>query len=111
MKCVLLSSLDRLAQGGITAEQFRALDALRLEIAPPDGRRGPVWIVADRRTPRHLAVRARRRARLGDGPRARGRRRGHPLVRTGFAVLADASLEPGLEWVAGTLRCGPCSRS
>ncbi len=98
----LLTSLDRLAQGGISAEQFRALDALRVEVEPRSG-----------------VVDALDVADLEDelSTWMSGHGVGHDwviapaLAAAGVdvawcqrvsAVLDDAAMEPGLEWVAST---------
>jgi signal transduction histidine kinase len=98
----LLSALDRLAQGGITAEQFRALDSLRLEVEPRVG-----------------VVDALDVADLEDelSTWLSGHGVGHdwllapPLAAAGVdvdwcqrvsVVLDDDALEPGMEWVGST---------
>ena len=98
----LLSSLGRLAQGEISAQQFTALDALRREIEPPAVVSDPLaladhqealssWLtshgIADVRIAPPLAAAG---ADLGWCERA-------------AAVLPGPALEPGLEWVASTL--------
>jgi signal transduction histidine kinase len=98
----LLSSLSRLAQGEISAQQFTALDALRREIEPWTVVSDPLAL-AD-----HQEVLSSWLARHGIAsvwiaP---------PLAAAGVdlgwceraaAVLPGPALEPGLEWVASTL--------
>ena len=98
----LLSSLNRLAEGGLSAEQFAALDALRRELQPR---------VAD---PDPL-VRADREQALSSWLTRHGIERAWtivpPLAAGGVdpawleraaTVLGGSALEPGLEWVAST---------
>ena len=99
----LLAALGKLAGGGITADQFSALDALRLELRPATS----VPERAGRRRPRGraspLAGGSRHRARVAGGA-APGRRRGtRGLVRAGSrAACPTQALDPGLRWVAST---------
>jgi signal transduction histidine kinase len=99
----LLASLGRLARGGISAEQFTALDALRREVAPQPGRLGPLAL-ADREDD------------LSTWLVAHGVERdwliAPPLAAAGLdvtwceraaALLDEASLEPALEWVASSM--------
>jgi signal transduction histidine kinase len=100
----LLSSLGRLARNEISAQQFTALDALRLEIEPRVGAVPDPLDMADREEAlsswltRHGVVREWIVA--------------PPLAAAGVdvawceraaAVLEGSALEPGLEWVASTL--------
>jgi signal transduction histidine kinase len=99
----LLASLGRLAQDQISAQQFRALDALRLEIEPPAAGLDPLE-VSD-----HEEVLSAWLARHGVG---RQWVIAPPLAAAGVdlawcervaALLGGGGLEPGLEWVASTL--------
>ena len=94
----VLASLARLAAGGITAEQYTALDGLRLEVSGEGS--GLVGLVARRPRGRavRLAHRPRRRPRLGDRPGARGGRRRRRLVRAarGGAARGLARPRPGV---------------
>ena len=100
----LLSSLGRLARNEISAQQFTALDALRLEIEPRVAAVPDPLEVADREEAlsswltRHGVVREWIVA--------------PPLAAAGVdvawceraaTVLEGSALEPGLEWVASTL--------
>jgi signal transduction histidine kinase len=98
----LLSSLDRLAHGELSAEQFAALDALRRELQPR---------VAD---PDPL-VRADREQALSSWLTRHGIEREWTIVPSLAAagvdlawleraatVLEGSALQPGLEWVAST---------
>jgi signal transduction histidine kinase len=98
----LLSSLSRLAAHGITADQYQALDELRLAVPRPTTR------------PDALAT-ARREDELIDWMGRHGVERDWAVAPSLAAhgvdvawlekmddLLGDA-LEPGLEWVAGTL--------
>jgi len=99
----LLSSLGRLAQGPISAEQFIALDTLRREIEPQPSSMEPL-AVADREDA------------LSDWLIGHGVERdwliAPPLAAAGVdiawceraaALLDEAPLEAGLEWVASSL--------
>jgi signal transduction histidine kinase len=99
----LLSSLNRLADGEISALQFSALDALRREIVPPAVSPDPLALADDEDALSSWLV-------------SHGVERdwliAPPLAAAGVdlawcdrvaAVLADGALEPGLEWVASTL--------
>jgi signal transduction histidine kinase len=98
----LLGSLARLAHDEISAQQFAALDELRLELSPA----GPPLDALDR---------ADREADLSAWLGRHGVQRdwliAGPLVAAGVdidwceragALLTGDSLEPGLEWVAST---------
>jgi signal transduction histidine kinase len=99
---VLRSSVGRLADGELSAEQFAALDALRREIQPPPAESDPL-------------DRADREQALSSWLSAHGVAHAWtvapPLAAAGVdlawceraaSVLAGAALEPGLEWVAST---------
>ena len=99
----LLSSLGRLAEGPISAEQFIALDTLRREIEPQSSSMEPL-AVADREDA------------LSDWLIGHGVERdwliAPPLAAAGVdiawceraaALLDEAPLEAGLEWVASSL--------
>jgi signal transduction histidine kinase len=99
----LLSSLVRLAEQALPAEQFVALDALRREAGDRSAPSGPLAL-------------ADREAELSDWLDDRGvpgAWRIAPALAAGgvdldwceraAAVLAGGTLEPGLEWVASTL--------
>ena len=99
----LLSSLGRLAEGPISAEQFIALDTLRREIEPQPSSMEPL-AVADREDA------------LSDWLIGHGVERdwliAPPLAAAGVdiawceraaALLDEAPLEAGLEWVASSL--------
>jgi signal transduction histidine kinase len=99
---ILLSSLGRLAQGEISAQQFTALDALRREIEPRTVVSDPLEL-AD-----HQEALSSWLARHGIA----GVWIAPPLAAAGAdigwceraaAVLPGPSLEPGLQWVASTL--------
>jgi signal transduction histidine kinase len=98
----LLSSLGQLALRGITADQFQALDGLRLSIAPQAGPREALAI-ADREeaVARWLARHGVRRGWLIASPLAAA---GADVAwcERAAALLPGPSLEPGLEWVAST---------
>jgi signal transduction histidine kinase len=100
---LLLSALNRLAAGSISAEQFVALDSLRREIGPPPAVVDPPAV-------------ARREEVLSDWLERRGIEAdwliAPPLALAGVdvpwcdrvaGVLDGAELEAGLQWVAGTL--------
>jgi signal transduction histidine kinase len=99
----LLASLDRLARGQLSATQFSALDALRLEIRPPATLPDPLamadledeissWLGSHGVEQEWLLAPALATA-------------GVDLAWCDRAadVLGEANLEPGLEWVASTL--------
>jgi signal transduction histidine kinase len=98
----LLSSLERLARGEISAAQFVALDALRREIRPPAGPPDPLAL-ADREE--ELS------AWLADHHVGRDWVLAPPLAAAGVdttwcrraAEILGGALEPGLEWVTNTL--------
>jgi signal transduction histidine kinase len=99
----LFASLGRLAQAQISAQQFQALDALRLEIEPPATGLDPLD-VSD-----HEGVLSGWLTRHGVD---REWVVAPPLAAAGVdlawceraaALLDSGGLEPGLEWVAGTL--------
>ena len=98
----LLSSLGRLVDGELSAEQFAALDALRREVEPLTADPDPL-------------VRADREQALSSWLTRRGIVRewtiAPPLAAAGVdlvwcaraaTVLEGSALEPGLEWVAST---------
>ena len=98
----LLVSLNRLARGGLSAEQFSALDALRCELQPQAADPDPL-------------VRADRQQALSSWLTHHGVERewtiAPALAAAGVdpawceraaTVLDGATLEPGLEWVAST---------
>jgi len=100
---VLLSSLARLAHDDITAQQFAALDELRLEVEPGTADPDPL-------------VRADQEQELSTWLTRHGVERGWdlapPLAAAGVdqawcaraeAALGGQGLGPGLEWVASTL--------
>jgi signal transduction histidine kinase len=99
----LLSCLARLAGGDISAQQFTALDALRREIEP-DGLAHSPLALADQEDALS--------AWLSQHGIAREWTISEPLAAAGVdldwceraaATLDGPALEPGLEWVAGTL--------
>jgi len=99
----VLSSLRRLAAEVITAQQFAALDALRLEVASRPNISAPM-LVADRED--ELSAWLSGRGVERDWVLAA------PLARAGAdaawcerlaGVLGDAALGAGLEWVVSTL--------
>ena len=102
----LLGALGELAEGDISAKQFRELDALRLEIAPPTS------------PPDALALADQEDALsswLGKHGVERDWVIAPPLAAAGVGVawceraaevLGESALEPGLEWVASTLSAG-----
>ena len=98
----LLSSLGRLAQGEISAQQFIALDALRREIVPRTVVSDPL-AQADHQEALSSWLTSRGIAGVWIAP---------PLAAAGAdlgwceraaAELPGPALEPGLEWVASTL--------
>jgi signal transduction histidine kinase len=100
---ILMSSLGRLAAGAISADQFVALDALRLEIAPKSTA-DSAMAIADREDT--LSTWLSRHGVEQDWVIA------PPLAAAGVdiawceraATLLDGgALEPGLTWVASTL--------
>ena len=109
----LLASLVELAERSLPAEQFIALDALRREIAPPEPP-GAASIARGRRS-RGGARRLAGRATASRTPGA-SRRRSRPPASTspgasGSTTSSTAStLEPGLDWVAGTLSTTDAAR-
>ncbi|MGB9375923.1 MAG: ATP-binding protein [Mycobacteriales bacterium] len=99
----LLSTLRRLAEGRISAEQFTALDALRLDIEPRPGAPDPLALADDEEA---LS------AWLGEHGVERDWLIAAPLAAAGVdvdwceraaGVLPGGALEAGLEWVASTL--------
>ena len=97
----LLSSLGRLAQGEITAQQFTALDALRRELEPRSAVSDPLAL-ADRQEALSWWLTSHGIVGRGIAP---------PLTAAGAdlgwceraaGVLPGPALEPGLEWVAST---------
>jgi len=99
---VLCTSLRRLAQGNISADQFRALDALSREIGPGPAVHDPL-AVADREE--ELSTWLRRHGVTRDWAIA------PPLAAAGVdlawceraaAILEAPTLEPGLAWMAST---------
>jgi signal transduction histidine kinase len=98
----LLSSLGRLAQGEISAQQFTALDALRREIEHSAVLSDPL-VLADHQEALSSWLTSHGIAGVWIAP---------PLAAAGAdlgwceraaAVLPGLALEPGLEWVASTL--------
>jgi signal transduction histidine kinase len=99
----LLTSVPRLAAGSLTVQQYGSLDELRRQIAPAAAPVEPV-LVADREDALSEW--------LADHGVVRDWAIAPVLAAAGVdvawcdraaAVLGDAGLEPGLEWVAGTL--------
>jgi len=97
----LLSSLGRLAQGKITAQQFTALDALRRELKPRPAVSDPLAL-ADHQEALSWWLTRHGIAGVWIAP---------PLTAAGAdlgwceraaGVLPGPALEPGLEWVAST---------
>ena len=97
----LLSSLGRLAQGEITAQQFTALDTLRRELKPRPAVSDPLAL-ADHQEALSWWLTSHGIVGRGIAP---------PLTAAGAdlgwceraaAVLPGPALEPGLEWVAST---------
>src|SRR6266508_2424665 len=99
----LLSALRRLADGDISAAQFGGLDDLRLEIEPGMAGLDPL-VMADNENAiaSWLARHDVERDWLIAPPLAAA---GADLAwcERAAALLGDAALEPGLEWVASTL--------
>ncbi|MDP9220135.1 MAG: ATP-binding protein [Actinomycetota bacterium] len=98
----LLSSLGRLAQGDISAEQFSAVDALRHEIEPRAGVLDPLATADLEEDLSSWLTRHGVDSEWVIGP---------PLAAAGVdlawceraaRVLPGPALQPGLEWVAGT---------
>jgi signal transduction histidine kinase len=98
----LLSSLGRLADGKITAEQFIALDRLRREIAPATGIADPLAVADQEESLSDW---------LADHDVERDWLIAPPLAAAGVdvdwceraaAALPGTALGPGLEWVAST---------
>ena len=99
----LLASLGRLAQNGISASQFVALEEMRTEIEPPATALDPlgmadqeeilsVWLT------RHGVGRA-----WAIGPTLAAAGVDLTWCERTATVLGGSALEPGLEWVASTL--------
>ncbi|MDX6253131.1 MAG: hypothetical protein QOF10_6491 [Kribbellaceae bacterium] len=98
----LLSSLGRLAQGEISAAQFTALDGLRREIKPRAGDVDPLDI-ADQEI--DLSSWLSRRGVQRDwliAPSLAAAGVDVAWCERAAAVLGEAALAPGLEWVAST---------
>jgi signal transduction histidine kinase len=100
---VLLSSLARLAEGSISADQFLALDKLRREIEPPPFSTDPM-AGADREdaVSTWLTRHEVERDWLIAAPLARAGV-DIPWLERAAAVLDGRALEPGLAWVSSTL--------
>jgi signal transduction histidine kinase len=99
----LLGSLTRLAEASLTSERFIDLDKLRRDIEPSIGPVDPLAL-AD--------LEERLMSWLEDRGVTNGWRIAPALAAAGVdvewcervaAVLDDATLEPGIEWVAGTV--------
>jgi signal transduction histidine kinase len=99
---VLLSSVARLAEGGLSAGRFAALDALRRDAGPPPGDLDPLD-----RADREQALSAWLSRHGVERPWALA----PPLAAAGAdpawceraaALLEGPALEPGLEWVASS---------
>lgn len=99
----LLSSLGRLAQGAISAEQFMGLDRLRREVRPPTGALDPLAVADVEDTLSAWLINHGVKQDWLIAP---------PLAAAGLDVgwceraaglLDGAALEPGLEWVASSL--------
>jgi len=99
----LLSSVARLVEGGVSAVQFTALDALRREIEPPVEALGALamadhedalssWLV-DHDVDRDWMIAPALAAAGVD----------LAWCERAAALLPEKALEPGLEWIAGTL--------
>jgi signal transduction histidine kinase len=98
----LLSSLGRLAQGEISAEQFTALDALRKEVQPRSAVLDPLAMAdQEEALSSWLARHGVERDWIIAPPLAAA---GIDLAwcERAATVLEGAALEPGLEWVAST---------
>ena len=99
----LLSSLRRLADGSISSDQFVALDALRREIEPRPRMADPMAVadredalsdwLSDHRVDRDWLIAPALAAAGVD----------LDWCERAAEVLGPGALEPGLEWVAGTL--------
>jgi signal transduction histidine kinase len=99
----LLSSLRRLAEGSISADQFVALDALRREVEPQPITMDPL-VIADREEA--LSTWLSRHGVEQDwlmAPTLAGAGLDIPWCERVAEVLDGGALEPGLEWVASTL--------
>jgi signal transduction histidine kinase len=99
----MLSSLGRLAAGSLSADQFAALDALRLEIEPQQIMADPLAI-ADREDA--LSTWMSRHGVEQDwliAPTLAGAGVDIAWCERAAEVLNGTALEPGLEWVASTL--------
>jgi signal transduction histidine kinase len=99
---VLLSSVARLAEGGLSAGRFAALDTLRRDTGPPPGDLDPLD-----RADREQALSAWLSRHGVERPWALA----PPLAAAGAdpawceraaAILEGPALEPGLEWVASS---------
>jgi signal transduction histidine kinase len=94
----LLLALERLAEGGITAAQFVALDALRREMAPPAPSANPM-------------AGADREEEIADWLSEHGVERDWVIAPLLAAAGADIeSLDAGLGWVASTKSLGALLR-
>jgi signal transduction histidine kinase len=102
----LLTSLRRLATAGISAAQFAALDELRCELESPTDTKDPLALAdSEDELSDWLASRGVARDWLVAPPLAAA---GADLTwcERAAAVLDDAPLEAGLEWVASALSVG-----
>jgi len=100
---LVLSSLRRLASGSISADQFVALDALRLEITPPTVAEDPM-VLADREDELSAWLTRHQIDRdwlLAPTLAAAGVDTGW-CERVGDVAGTDA-LEPAIEWIASTM--------
>ncbi len=99
----LLSSLGRLAQAELSAQQFTALDTLRREVEPQAAVRDPLALADHEEALSSWLDQPRHRWRVDDRPAARRRRGRLAWCERAATVLQGPALEPGLEWVASTL--------
>ncbi len=99
----LVSSLGRLARGDISASQFSALDALRLEIEPAAAVHDPLGLADDEDALSWWLNRHGVAAEWIIAPQLAAAGVDVAWCEQAAAVLEGPALEPGLEWVAGTL--------
>jgi signal transduction histidine kinase len=97
----LLSSLGRLAQGEITAQQFTALDTLRRELEPRAAVPDPLAL-ADHQEALSWWLTSHGIVGRGIAPPLAGAGADVGWCERAAAVLPGPALEAGLEWVAST---------
>ena len=109
----VLSSLAQLAGKGITAEQYTALDGLRLRVSGPEPALAGLALADREDELSDWLGRPRRRPRLGDRPGAGGRRRRRRVVRRARRRRCRPTPSPR-PWSGSRRPCRPprsCGRS